>query len=251
MAVVLLGVVGVACKKSAPEGEPAGAAVSAPAAPVAAAAAPGVLGKGVIRGSVHFTGKAPELRAVTTPDPFCSRHPLKDEDVLVDASGGLANVWVHVVKGANGSYPPPAAPAVVDQSACMYRPRVQGIVAGQSLEIRNSDQTLHNVHTYRGASTVFNQAQIPGMAPMSKKVGEAGQVIKFRCDVHNWMTGYVGVSANPFFAVSGADGGFTIDKLPPGSYTLEAWHERLGTRTADVVVAEETPAKATFDFAPP
>ena len=164
---------------------------------------------------------------------------------------------VHVVKGAGAGYGPPKTDAVVDQSGCMYRPRVQAVLVGQNVQIRNSDQTLHNVHTYKGASTIFNQAQIPGMGPMSHTFTTAGQIVKFRCDVHNWMTGYVAVVANPFFAVTGEDGAFSIDRLPAGTYTLEAWHERLGTRTAEVTIAEGQGegrgqvVKVDFDFTAP
>jgi plastocyanin len=246
-----------ACKKSEPASEattPSPSASGATAtAPTAAAVnnAPGALGTGVARGTVHFTGKVPEARTVTTPDPFCARNPIKDEDLIVGAGGGLKNVLVRVIKGATGTYEAPKVDAVVDQSGCMYRPRVQAVLAGQTVQIKNSDQTLHNVHTYKGASTIFNQAQIPGMPPMSRTFSGGGQIIKFKCDVHNWMTGYVAVMSNPFFAITGDDGGFAIEKLPAGKYTLEAWQERLGTRTADVTVAEGQPVKADFDFTAP
>src|SRR4051812_43791664 len=190
----------LACtKKSEPAPE------AAPAAPVAAAAAPaapGALGTGVIAGTVKLKGKAPEPKPVTTPDPFCAKQVIKEDDVAVSAGGGLKNVVVRVVKGASGSYEAPKTAAIVDQNGCMYRPRVQVVMAGQPVQIQNSDQTLHNVHTYKGASTLFNQAQIPGMAPMTKTFSDGGQIVKFKCDVHPWMTGYVAVSANPFFAVS-------------------------------------------------
>jgi len=237
------------CKKT--EAPPPPAAAAPPAGAPAATAGVGAFGKGTIAGSVKFTGKAPEMRPLSTPDPFCARQPIKEEDVMVGAGNGLKNVIVRVVKGTTGTYEPPATTATIDQSACMYRPRAQVVMAGQSLQIRNSDQTLHNVHTYRGPSTMFNQAQIPGMAPLTKTLTDGGQIIKFKCDVHPWMTGYVAVATNPFFAVSGDDGSFTIDKLPPGTYTVEAWHERLGTRTADVTVAEGQPAKLQLEFTAP
>jgi plastocyanin len=236
------------CKKT--ESAPA-APAAAPSSAPAAAAGPGTFGKGSIAGSVKFTGKPPEMRPVNTPDPFCARQPIKEEDVVVGAGGGLKNVVVRVVKGTTGTYDAPSSPATIDQSGCMYRPRAQVVMAGQTIQIRNSDQTLHNVHTYRGASTMFNQAQIPGMAPLTKTLSDGGQIIKFKCDVHPWMTGYVAVATNPFFAVTGDDGSFTIDKLPAGTYTVEAWHERLGTRTADVTVAEGQPAKLQLEFAAP
>jgi plastocyanin len=252
---------GGGCKKNELPADPipaasaAAPAATAPAVPGAAAApapsGPGAFGKGIIHGTVHLTGKAPEAKPITTPDPFCARQGIREEDLVIGPGNSLKNVLVRVTKGAAGSYDTPKTDATVDQNGCMYRPRVQVVMAGQTIQIKNSDQTLHNVHTYKGASTVFNQAQIPGMGPMSKKFSDGGQIIKFKCDVHPWMTGYVAIATNPFSAVSGADGSFTIEKLPPGTYTLDAWHERLGTRTAEVTVTENEPAKVAFDFAAP
>lgn len=206
---------------------------------------------GSIKGTVKLTGKAPKMESLKRDsDPFCKKTPMKDEEVVVSAKGGLKNVLVRIDKGLAGNFPAPAGDATINQEACMYRPRVMGVVAGQNLLIKNSDQTLHNVHTYKGANTVFNQAQPPGVPPFSKKLpGAAGTWIKFKCDVHNWMTAHVYVAANPFFAVSDGDGGFTIDKVPPGKYTLEAWHEKYGSKTAEVTVAADKPAEAVFDFA--
>jgi plastocyanin len=253
-AAVAAGGTAAACKKQeapAPATAPAPGA-PAPAAPAAAApAAPGTLGGGTISGSVRLAGSPPPPRPITTPDPYCSRSKLEDEEVLVRAGGKLQNVLVRLTKGVTGSYPPPSAPAVVDQVGCMYRPRVQGAIVGQKVEIRNSDQTLHNVHTYRGASTMFNQAQLPGMGPMIKTIPDGEQVIRFRCDVHPWMTGYVAMSSHPFFAVTGADGAFRIEKVPPGTYTVEAWHERLGTKSTEVTVADDKPATISFELAVP
>jgi hypothetical protein len=137
---------------------------------------------------------------------------------------------------------------VVDQSACMYRPRVQGIQLGQPLQIKNSDMTLHNVHGYKGASTLFNQAEIPGMPPMTKQLTSADEIVKLKCDVHPWMTAYVLVSSHPFFAVTGDDGSFKITGLPAGSYTVEAWHERYGAKSAEIAVAADKPAETAFQF---
>jgi len=255
LAAALAGGVGSCTKKSEPAPEPATAAATAPAPGAApAGTTPGVagaFGTGVISGTVKLKGKAPEMKPVTTPDPFCARQPIKEEDVVVGAGSGLRNVVVRVVKGASGTYEAPKTAAVVDQSGCMYRPRVQVAMAGQPVQIQNSDQTLHNVHSYKGPSTMFNQAQIPGMAPITKTFADGGQLVKFKCDVHPWMTGYVAIATNPFFAVSDADGNFKIEKLPPGSYTLEAWHERLGTRTADVQVAADQAATVALELAMP
>lgn len=221
-----------------------------PGAPAGAANLGVNPGVNPIKGTVKLSGAAPEMKMLKREaDPFCGRVPLKDEEVVVGAGGGLKNVLVRLTKGVTGSYPPPATPALVDQSDCMYRPRVQGIIAGQPVTIKNSDQTLHNVHTYKGASTIFNQAEIPGMAPMVKQLDAAGQIVKFKCDVHPWMTGYVAVSPHPFFAVTGDDGAFTIANVPAGTYTIEAWHERFGTTTAAVTVSADKPGSVDLTLA--
>ena len=240
---------GAGChKESAPEAQAPAAAPAAAATPGAAAAAP-ASGHAAIQGKVKLNGTPPEMPMTKRDaDPFCAKTPMKDEEVVVGPGGGLGNVVVRVTEGASGHYDPPAAPATIDQSACMYRPRVQAVVAGQTLSIRNGDQTLHNVHGYKGPSTLFNQAEIPGLPPIARKMGEPGDVLKFKCDVHPWMTGYVVVNANPYFAVTGPDGKFKIAGLPPGKYTLTAWQERYGTKTAPVTVAENKPAEVSFAY---
>ncbi len=234
-------------KEATPEAPPP--AAPPPAAAAAAAAAAPATGKASVEGHVKLDGTPPEMPMTKrAADPFCARTPTKEEEVVVGPGGGLANVVVRVTEGASGHYDPPATPATLDQSNCMYRPRVQAIVAGQELSIRNGDQTLHNVHGYKGPSTLFNQAEIPGLPPIARKVGAAGDVLKFKCDVHPWMTGYVVVNSNPYFAVTGNDGWFRIGSLPPGTYTLTAWHERYGTKTAQVTVAEGKPAEVSFAY---
>jgi plastocyanin len=239
------------CQKQRPEGPPEPAPTMAAPAPTAApvAAAPGPTGNASITGTVKLTGAAPEMQLTKRQaDPFCAKTPMKEEEVVVGPGGTLKNVMVRITKGITGRYDPPAEGATLDQTACMYRPRVQGIVAGQTLVIRNSDQTLHNVHGYKGPSTLFNQAEIPGLPPITKKLTDVDQTVKFKCDVHPWMTGYVVVSSHPFFSVTGEDGKFDIKRVPPGKYTVEAWHERYGVKTSEVTVAAEKPTELAFQY---
>ena len=126
---------------------------------------------------------------------------------------------------------------LLDQEGCQYHPRVSGIQVGQTLEIKNSDATLHNVHALAKVNNEFNVGQ-PVQGMVSKKTFDKQEVmIKFKCDVHGWMASYLAVLPHPYYGVSQADGTFSINGLPPGSYTLEAWHERFGTRTLSAVVA--------------
>jgi plastocyanin len=237
-----------ACQKESPAAPAPVAPSAAPAAGLVAAAAPAT-GHAVIEGTVKLNGPAPEMEMTRRgADPFCAKTPTKEEEVVVGPAGGLSNVVVRITEGATGHYDPPASPAMLDQSACMYRPRVQAIVAGQTLSIRNGDQTLHNVHGYKGPSTLFNQAEIPGLPPIARKIGDAGDILKFKCDVHPWMTGYVVVNSNPFFAVTGPDGHFKITGVPAGKYTLTAWQERYGPKTAQVTVADDKPTEVSFAY---
>ena len=131
----------------------------------------------------------------------------------------------------------------------MYVPRVQGVVAGQTIEVSNDDKTMHNVHTYKGQETVLNQGQ-PAGSPAIKKDSLASEaaVLKFKCDVHPWMAGFAIVTDHPFFQVTSADGSFKLDKVPAGKYTVEAWHSKYGLKTAQVTVEPNKSAEAKFSY---
>ncbi len=202
----------------------------------------GSLTVGGIAGEVRLTGTPPKPgRLHREADPFCARKDMTDPTVLAE-NGKLANVWVHVTKGAQDT-PPPQAPVDVSQQDCMYEPRVTTAVVGQKIVARNGDPVLHNVHTYVDASTLFNKGMPNDKAtPIEFTASEPG-VIKWKCDVHPWMRGYTGVSNNPYQAVTGRDGSFRIP-VPPGRYTIEAWHEKYGTKSVEVTA----PGRAVFTF---
>jgi plastocyanin len=208
---------------------------------------------GSITGSVKFTGKVPERKKLKREaDALCAKTEMKDEAVLVNEKNStLQNVIVRIAKGVSKVYPAPAAPAVMDQVNCMYRPRVIGVVAGQKLQIKNSDNTLHNVHTFLGKETVFNRAMTNDKAPPIEQPievkGDVG-IMRFQCDVHSWMKAYVSVTKHPFFSVTGEPGTFDIKGLPAGKYTLEAVHEKYGTKTQEIEVTDGAPTTGDFTF---
>jgi hypothetical protein len=136
----------------------------------------------------------------------------------------------------------------LNQTACRYEPHVFGIRAGQTLEIVNSDPTLHNVHALPASQPEFNLGMPVQNMRLKKKFEKPEVMVKFKCDVHPWMSAYAGVVAHPFFAVSGPDGTFTLPDLPEGQYVLEAWHENLGvlSQTVEVRGGETTEAGFTY-----
>jgi plastocyanin len=176
----------------------------------------------------------------------CKAKEVKYNAIIV-TDGKLQDVLVRIAPGAvKGKFEAPKTAAKIEQVDCMYTPRIQGVMSDQEVEIRNGDATLHNVHTFKGAETLFNQAQ-PAKSDPVKKSWEDG-VIKFTCDVHPWMRGFVVVTDHPFFAVSGADGKFKIEKIPAGEYPVEAWHSQFGLKKATAKVEDGKPAELTFTF---
>ena len=176
------------------------------------------------------------------------------QETYVGDAGALGNVFVYVQSGISGTFPAPTTAFVFDQKACHYNPHVFGVQVGQPIEIVNSDATLHNIHAMPKTNQEFNTAQpIQGMKTSHTFTAkEESVVIPFKCDVHGWMNAFVGVLDHPYFAVTKNDGTFSIPNLPPGKYTLAAWHEKLGTQTLEVTVAaKESKSDANFTFKAP
>lgn len=207
---------------------------------------------GSVSGSVTFTGAAPAPEPIdmSEEEECAAAHdePPAKHVVLVGSNGGLANVFVHVKEGLPaGEWPRPGDAVTLDQEGCEYHPHVLGVQAGQNIEIKNSDGLLHNINTSPTANRGFNISQ-PTTMTSTRSFATPEVMIPVRCDVHGWMEAYIGVADHPYFAVSGADGSFTIDNLPPGQYVLEAWHERYGTQTANVTVEANGAATVQFTF---
>jgi plastocyanin len=211
--------------------------------------APAALAGGGIKGRVGYTGRAPAKKALDRKsDKFCAAIPAFDESLLLSPDGkAVANVLVRV-KGAPAT-PPPSVPVVVDQVACVYRPRVQGAVEGQRVEIRNTDPTFHNVHAYQDQRTLFNTGQPAKVRPANKALPAGDGPMKLKCDVHPWMIAYVFPHPNGLFAVTDSEGRFSIEGIPPGKYTLEVWHETLGTQSIPVTIEEGKTIEPKISFA--
>jgi len=208
---------------------------------------------GDIKGTVTLTGAAPKNEPIRmNADPICIKQtngPQSQETFTVSGDGKLANVFVYVKDGlGNYVYDPPSAGAKLDQHGCRYTPHVFGVRVGQPIEIINSDPTLHNIHAMPKANPEFNNGQpIQGMK-MTHTFKAKEVMVPFKCDVHGWMNAYVGVLDHPFYAVSKEDGSFEIKGLPAGTYTIEAWHEKLGATTQSVTIGAKESKDVSFTF---
>ncbi len=237
-----------------------GSGTSTPAS--APAAAPGAqkvdpATAGELKGKVELEGVAPKNETIRmAADPVCMRESKGEqaqESYIVGSDGeSLANVFVYVKDGlGNYVYDMPTESAKIDQKECRYHPHVFGMRVGQPLEIVNSDPTLHNIHAIPKANTEFNNGQpIQGMK-MNHTFTAKEVMVPFKCDVHGWMNAYVGVLDHPYFATTGPDGTFDIKSLPPGTYTIEAWHEKLGTTTQSVTIGAKETKEIEFKLKAP
>lgn len=207
---------------------------------------------GTIHGIVRFNGTPPERKEMVIGNTVgCEHHPVPPltEDVIV-TNGHLQGAFVYVKDGLDGwILPPPSTePAVLNQEGCMYRPRVLGMRVGQKLLVRNSDGATHNVHSRATRNESFNRTQSPGGADVDWTADKPELMIPFGCDIHPWMKAWVNVRDHPFFAVSAPDGSFSIAGLPPGEYTLEATHEKLGKKTKNVTLSAGGTAEIEFVY---
>jgi hypothetical protein len=208
-------------------------------------------GPGVIVGTIMFDGAPPAPRPLRMDsDPRCvGQSGATSEVLVVGPSGGLQNVFVHVKDGLGARrYAAPTEPVQLDQQGCRYVPHVFGVQVGQPVLISNSDPTLHNVNANPKDNRPFNFGQVPKTPAVTRVFDTAEVGVPFRCDVHSWMNAYAGVVSHPFFAVTKEDGTFEIRGLPAGTYTIELWHEQLGTQTQSVTVDGQTPAKVSAAF---
>jgi hypothetical protein len=177
----------------------------------------------------------------------------KPETVIVNENGTLRNVFVWVKTGVEGwKFPVPDGGPVINQRGCMYEPHVQGMRTGQSLSVKTSDPTAHNVHGYGKVNRSFNRSQPPGAADITIRMRrDEVPPMKVKCDIHPWMNAYVAVLPHPYYAVTGPDGSFELPNLPPGTYTIEAWHEKYDVIEQTVTVGDSETQTLEFTYPKP
>lgn len=203
--------------------------------------------EGTITGKVSFAGAAPKFKALAMDaDSVCAaKHtgPVYPETVVAN-NGTLQNVFIHVKTGLEGkTFAVPEQPVTLDQDGCMYKPHVVGLQAGQNLRVVTSDKTTHNIHPMPKVNREWNVSQPPGADPIVRAFSRPEVSIPVKCNQHPWMRAYINVVSSPLYAVSGADGTFKIEGLPPGDYEIEALQEEYGAMTQKVTLgAKETKA---------
>jgi hypothetical protein len=210
-------------------------------APTVALANPIGMATGSVTGVVKIEGRVPEESRISmAADPSCAKaHPgsVPNEDFLTGNSGTLGNVIVFIADGLdNQHFDAPPDPVLVEQKGCMYLPHVLTVRTNQKMRIVNSDNTIHNIHPLPTNNREWNKAEPPG-STLEESFAREEIAIPVKCNVHPWMHSYIAVFKHPFFAVTSKDGHFDLHNLPPGEYTLEAWHEKLGTVKQKITIA--------------
>jgi plastocyanin len=206
---------------------------------------------GSISGTVKLDGTPPTMKAINmSAEPYCSKEhssPVTPQDVVVGSDGKLANVVIYIKSGlANYTYDTPKTPATLTQKGCMYEPHVVALMTGQTLEVKNDDQTTHNIHPMPKDNREWNTSQPPGASPIDNSFARMEISIPVKCNVHPWMKSYIAVLNNPFYAVTTKDGSFEIKGVPPGTYTVTAWQEKYGAVDQTVTIGAKD--SKTVDF---
>ena len=213
---------------------------------------PNTAGAAQLRGTVRFDGKMPQPKAISmAADPSCAKQhpsPALAQEILADSKGDLQNVIVFVAEGlGERTFDAPSQPVVIEQKGCLYQPHVLAMRANQPLQVVNDDPTSHNIHPTPANNREWNKAEPPGTR-MEEAFAREEIAIPVKCNLHPWMRGYIAVFKHPYFAVTGKDGSFDLSNLPPGTYTIKAWHEKLGTATQTITLGANDTKEISFVF---
>jgi carboxypeptidase family protein len=213
---------------------------------------PSAAGAANVTGIVKFEGTPPKPKLISmSADPSCVKQhssPVFAQEVMTDSKGDLQDVVVFVAEGlGDRTFDAPTQPVVVEQKGCLYTPHVLALRANQPLHVVNDDPTSHNIHPTPANNREWNKAEPPGSS-LDESFAREEIAIPVKCNVHPWMHGYVAVFKHPYFAVTGKDGGFDLSSLPPGTYTIKAWHERLGTSTQTITISANETKQISFVF---
>jgi len=206
-----------------------------------------------VTGKVNFEGDPPKMPPINmSAEPDCAQlhdHAPPARVVEVNDNGTLKNVFLWVKAGLEGKkFKPDANPGILDQKGCIYRPHVVALRAGQPIRVTNSDPTTHNVHPLPKVNREWNKSQSPGAPAIERVFARQEIMIPVKCNIHPWMRSYISVVDHPFYAVTAEDGSFTIEGLPPGSYTIEAIHERFGSQESPVEVGPSESKEIEFTY---
>lgn len=208
---------------------------------------------GSVAGIVKIDGTPRKMRAINMAAvPNCTKmhsSPAMTEDVVPGDNGTLQNVVVYL-KGdfSRYSFDPSNSPVTIDQKGCNYNPHVLALMTGQRLQVANSDQTTHNINAAPKRNRRWNESQSAGASPFTEEFVRAEIGIPVKCNVHPWMKAYISVFSHPYFQVTGEDGSFKIDNVPPGTYTLTAWHELYGVKEQNITIKEKREQTVAFTF---
>jgi hypothetical protein len=206
-----------------------------------------------VTGTVRFDGAPPRLSPIDmSASPACmhaNAKPVVPQPVVMGADGALANAVVYVKSGlGNYRYPAPQTPVTLDQKGCMYAPHVVALMVGQPFEVANSDLTMHDVHPMLRNNPPWDKSQLPGSAPYKASFASPEFAAVVGCMIHPWMRAYLFVFDQPYFAVTSRDGTFDLKNLPPGTYTVEAWHEGNAPIDQTVVLGPKESKSISFTF---
>ncbi len=210
---------------------------------------------GTIKGVAKWEGKAPSRKLIqVSADPNCAKlhvdDPLLTEKLVINQNSTVRDVFVYVKSGlpAGKTWPVTAEPVVLNQLGCHYEPHVFGIMAGQELQVKNSDNTLHNINAQPKNNDSFNTGQPKKGMVFKTSFDTPEMMVKLKCDSHRWMSAYCGVMEHPFFATTDEDGTFEITGLPDGTYVLATWAERFQKKGQEMTVTISGGETQEVDF---